>query len=61
MKKGWNVLLNARKQHFFIDGRSLCNRWLCLGSDYTAEPDPRYPVCCGCVKKLEKRKEKRDE
>ena len=54
MKKGWNWLINSRKQHYFVEGRSLCGRWLCLGNDYTDDPDPRYDCCKGCEKKLKR-------
>ena len=29
--EGWSWLFNARKWHYFRDGRALCRRWMILG------------------------------
>lgn len=29
--EGWKGLINARKWHYFRDGKSLCGKWMNLG------------------------------
>lgn len=35
--EGWGWPIKATKPHFFVDGRSLCGRWLFTGN---VEPGP---------------------
>lgn len=35
--EGWNWLHNSRKWHYFADGRSLCGKWMTLGTNADAE------------------------
>jgi hypothetical protein len=51
--EGWKQLLNARKAHYFVDGRSLCNRWMFLGTvtsydSQTLGEAPQHSDCKGC-------------
>ena len=32
-KEGWTWLINSRKDHYFRDGKSLCGKWMVLGSN----------------------------
>ena len=58
-KEGWNWLFNAKKEHYFRNGRSLCGRWLCLGGKYSPEPpSDKEAICTTCLKKREKEKGK---
>jgi len=57
-REGWTWLWNARKDHYFRNGRSLCGRWMCLGGDFYDFPDP-HTACATCMKKLEKEKDKK--
>lgn len=58
-REGWTWLWNAPKEHYFREGRSLCGRWLCLGSDLYPHPsEVRGKVCSTCLKKLEREESK---
>lgn len=54
MTAGWFKLSNARLFHWFARGRSLCGKWLYLGS---GELDPDTAVkleeCQGCRRKVD--------
>jgi hypothetical protein len=52
---GWNWLWNSTKDHYFVDGRSLCGRWMVLGNSVSDQPPSDRP-CKGCSKKLEARR-----
>ena len=58
-KEGWGWLHNSTKWHYFREGRSLCGKWMMLGSGDDLEtgnynsPDN----CKGCKNKLAKEKE----
>lgn len=56
--EGWKYLVNSSKFHYFVNGRSLCNRWATL-SDFGLKQDefPSPDDCKVCRKKLDKRKE----
>lgn len=59
---GWGYLDNARKAHYFVQGRSLCRKWLFLGfvvgRDDIGDPDN----CKACERKLiARRKEKKEQ
>ena len=57
-KEGWNWLWNARKEHYFRNGRSLCGRWLCLGSDLLPDEPVNSKLCRTCQRKRQKELEK---
>ena len=55
--QGWAFPLRSRKWHYFVEGRSLCGRWLFLGGIYASgqkENACRDDDCRGCEKKLAK-------
>lgn len=54
MNEGWSYLFNSRKEHYFVQGKSLCGKFLILGSG-DCSPSAKKP-CKGCLKKLERRK-----
>lgn len=56
-KQGWNYMVNSPKWHYFIEGRSLCDRWLGLGlSGFDDDPlsDNHPSNCAVCAKKVAK-------
>jgi len=59
--EGWNWIFNARKWHYFRDGRSLCGRWMTLTMPNDLEtgnlnsPDN----CKACVRKRKKEIERK--
>ena len=56
--EGWTWLLNARKWHYFVEGRSLCGRYLLLASGEFQRGDDDSPDnCAACKRQLAKRKE----
>ena len=61
-EKGWNWLSNTPKWHYFLDGRSLCGKWLGLGLGKTCDDDPKTDNspdnCAACRKKVAKVREK---
>lgn len=57
-KEGWAWLLNSRNEHYFVDGRSLCRKWLGLGLDY--DRTMGQPECKACRKALDKREAKKN-
>jgi hypothetical protein len=61
---GWMWLIGTRKAHWIksSDGRSLCGKWLYLGSQPGSKHDPddcktKY-ACVGCKRELAKLQEK---
>ena len=54
--EGWGWPENSRKAHYFVDGRSLCKRWLFLGLVEQGN-DNSPDNCPTCMKKLAKSKE----
>jgi hypothetical protein len=56
-KEGWAYLLNAKNEHYFVDGRSLCRKWLGLGLDY--DRTMGQPECKACRRALDKREAKK--
>ena len=59
IKGGWVFLLNSRCEHYFIDGKSLCKKWLTFSKDY--DRTIGQPQCKACLKKLESMKLKEKE
>lgn len=54
-KRGWKVLINSPKAHYFIEGQSLCRRWMNLGSDGFEDFNHDSPDNCkNCEKKRAK-------
>jgi hypothetical protein len=51
--KGWKMLINSTKAHYFIDNRSLCGKWLSLGVEYDDNNHYSQDNCKGCMKKRE--------
>jgi hypothetical protein len=58
-KEGWAYLLNAKNEHYFVDGRSLCRKWLGLSLDY--DRTMGQPECKACRKALDKREAKNEQ
>ena len=57
-KEGWAWLHNSNREHYFVEGRSLCRKWLCLCSDFATTLG--QPECKACRKALDKREAKRE-
>ncbi len=58
-RQGWNYLTNSPKWHYFVDGQSMCGRWLGLGlNDCNDDPktDNSPDNCAACKKKVVKRR-----
>ena len=57
--EGWDYLQNTRKWHYFVNGRSLCGKWLGLGLRNLVLGNGNSPDnCAKCVKRLKKKQEK---
>lgn len=55
-KEGWGLLINSKKWHYFVNGRSLCGRWLCLSlGDLERGNNSSPDNCKACQKKLKRR------
>lgn len=53
MKKGWGNLFNSRKWHYFIEGKSLCGKWMLMGNGNLVDGQNDSPDnCAACRKKL---------
>lgn len=46
MNEGWTWLMNARKWHYFRDGKSLCKKWMILSSKELEAGNPDHPDNC---------------
>ena len=58
--EGWSWLLNGgTKDHYFVNGRSLCGKWGIIGYGDCDETSDN--PCATCLKKLKARKEKKHE
>lgn len=58
--RGWGFPLNSKKAHYFINGQSLCHKWLYLGAlEDTNDDSPDN--CAVCRRKLLKIREKEKE
>ena len=54
-KEGWTFLFNSPKWHYFREGRSLCGRFLLLGSpELEKGNDDSVSNYVGCKRKLER-------
>ena len=58
-EEGWKWLFNARKEHYFKNGRSLCGKYMTLGNGgtYKTTNNP----CKACLKKIETKKDLKNE
>ena len=59
--EGWGACHNTSKWHYFdTEGRSLCRRFMLFGQqDLQQGNDDSPDNCKECVRRLEKRKQKR--
>ena len=56
-KEGWTWLHNSKKWHYFVDGRSLCGRWMLFSNPGLEQGNDDSPDNCkACSKKLITRK-----
>lgn len=54
---GWGWPESSRKAHYFVDGRSLCGKWLFSGLPVKNQSDPSSPDDCKvCREKLAQRR-----
>ena len=53
MMQGWVWLANAVKEHYVVEGRSLCGKWMYLGTNYEQRPANNRD-CATCRKKYER-------
>lgn len=56
--QGWAWPGNARKAHYFVDGRSLCGRWMFFGAQEQPQAmslNPGPDDCVSCWRKAEAR------
>lgn len=57
--EGWSFCSTSAKAHYFVDGRSLCNRWMFLSDPELEQGNDNSPDnCVICRKKLLRRKER---
>ena len=58
-KEGWTWLSNSPKWHYFVDGRSLCKRFMLFGNAKLDQGQDDSPDNCkACMKALQKRRDK---
>lgn len=58
-KEGWTWLQNAKKWHYFVDGESLCGRYMLLAiPDLQQGNDDSPDNCVTCRRKLKERKQR---
>jgi len=58
-REGWGWIRDTRKWHYFVDGRSLCGKWMGLGLGELEQGNDDSPDnCVACKKALSKRKAK---
>lgn len=56
---GWGWAFNARKAHFYVNGLSLCGRWVIFGGSGLELGNDNSPDnCATCKKKLAAKKER---
>ena len=54
-KEGWTWIFGSTKWHYIVNSRSLCQKWLLLGSPELVQGLDNSPDnCAECKKKLEK-------
>lgn len=52
-KEGWVSLINAKAEHYVVDGISLCKRWGYFGTLFRERN--RWTACAACTRKLAER------
>lgn len=56
-REGWGWVHQSPKWHYFVNGRSLCSRWLGLGlGELEQGKDDSPDNCTACKKALQRRK-----
>lgn len=57
--QGWSWLINSKKDHYFVGGRSLCGKWLRFSnSDLSGTSENKCSLCAKREESRRKRKEK---
>ena len=54
IKQGWGWPMLSRKPHWFVNGTSICGKWMFTGEIQSGSPTPGKDDCRACVKKLTK-------
>ena len=57
VREGWGWPLSSRKAHYFVDGSSLCGRWMFFGSLEQGN-DNSPDNCAPCKKNLKRHRMK---
>ena len=52
MAEGWGFPTGSRKAHYFVDGRSLCRKWMYLGGLMPSEKTTVPSDCVTCARRL---------
>lgn len=55
-QEGWMWLSNSPKWHYFMDGQSLCGKWMTFSKKFEQGNDSSIDNCKACQKALAKRK-----
>lgn len=56
-REGWGHPSNSPKWHYFVDGVSLCRKWMFLGGQYLEQGGNNSPDNCKrCREALERRR-----
>jgi len=56
--EGWARPVNARKFHYYVNGRSLCGKWMLLGGHLDEdEGATSSDDCKACARKMEERRQ----
>lgn len=54
INEGWTYLINSPKWHYVREGRTLCNRFMVLNTEFEQGNDNSVDNCKACKKKLAK-------
>lgn len=55
-KEGWTWLHDSRKDHYFVDGQSLCGKFMLMNlSGLSQGNDDGLACCASCRRKLKSR------
>jgi len=59
-RKGWGFPLNSKRAHYFVDGRSLCGKWMFFGDleDFNDDSSDNCTACKKALKKLREQEKK---
>lgn len=53
MNEGWGFIYNSKKWHYYVNGYSLCGRWMVIvGQKFEQGNDTSPDNCKACRKKL---------